>query len=125
MGTRLVVIAVEKPLYRLSQKYSALYNLAAVLRLHMHVLIIIRLYSHQRAQFTKSLAPGFYHAQMRDILLHFHLYAVNIFTEFYHFVVNFLGAGGHTSGTGTDKHAAGIVVYIILNLSLSAQQIIF
>ena len=120
MRTDFFLFPVKQTLYRLSLKDGALYDLAAVFRLYMYILIIIRLNSHQGAKFAQALAAGLHHTQVRNIFLHFHLNAVQIFTELLHLIVNFLSSRCHTSGAGADKNTAGIGSKGILNLFLPA-----
>ena len=119
MRTFLAVMGVEKPFYRLSSQNCALDDLPAVLYLHMYILVIIGLNTHQRAKFTESLTAGLKYAYMRDIFLHFHSYTFDILTELNHLLINLLGTGGNAAGAGTYKNTAGIALKFTAHFTLS------
>ena len=76
MLIRVPVVGIEQPLHRQPFYNGSIYDLAAILRLYLHILIIIRLDSHQWPQLTQPLTSGLNHSQMGQVFLHLYLDAL-------------------------------------------------
>ena len=115
LGVEFAVLAVCMVIQDLVAQDAALKDLLAVLFLDTDQLddLVAFLDTDQGAQLTDALTAGALDTDgmgVGVVGLEFHGYIGIIPGDIHHFVVDLLGTGGNTAGTGADQNAAGIII---------------
>ena len=101
----LSVLMIQQSLDRLSLADRLLINFFAVLNFDFDIEDSERLDPHQRSHLTESVASALSDLRMRNFSFKFYRNLSVSLGQFYHLVINFLGAAGNTSGSCTDQDA--------------------
>ena len=124
-----LVLLVEQPLNDLVADDALFQNFLAVVRLNLDILNdpAVLLNPHQGAQLAEALAAGFLYAYRLALMLtaaggEYQLHALGLIHQFAEKLVNSMGAGGNTAGTGANQDPAVIVFDVLAGRALGLSQ---